>query len=57
MFTEQYRMGRRTLMELVNMYESYAAMERDQVGLKYDIARIKLEIAREHGILVDGSRI
>lgn len=57
MFTEQYRMGRRTLMELVNMYESYADMARDQAGLKYDIALIELEMAREYGILVDGSSI
>lgn len=57
MFTEQYRMGRRTLMELVNMYESYADMAREQAGLKYDIALIELEMAREYGILVDGSSI
>lgn len=57
MFARQYKLGRRTLMELVNMYESYAAMERAQAALKYDIARIKLEMARQHGILVDGSSI
>ncbi len=57
MFTAQYKVGRRTLMELVNMYESYADMARDQAGLKYDIALIELEIAREYGILVDGSSI
>ena len=57
MFTEQYRMGRRSLMDLVNMYESYAQMAHAQAGLKYDIALIKLEIARQHGILVDGTSI
>lgn len=57
MFTDQYRMGRRSLMELVNMYESYADMAHAQAGLKYDIALIELEMAREHGILVDGSQI
>lgn len=57
MFARQYKLGRRTLMELVTMYESYAAMERAQAALKYDIARIKLEMARQHGILVDGSSI
>ncbi|PTV93751.1 adhesin transport system outer membrane protein [Rhodobacter aestuarii] len=57
MFTEQYRMGRRTLMELVSMYETYAQMAHAQAGLKYDIALIKLEIARQHGILIDGSSI
>lgn len=57
MFTEQYKMGRRTLMDLVSMYESYAQMAHSQAGLKYDIALIKLEIARKHGILVDGGTI
>lgn len=57
MFTEQYRAGRRTLMELVTMYETYAQMQRDQIGLKYDIALIKLEIARQRGLLVDGASI
>lgn len=57
LFTEQYRMGRRSLMDLVNMYESYAQMAHAQAGLKYDIALIEVEIARQHGILVDGSNI
>lgn len=57
LFARQYKLGRRSLMELVSMYESFAAMERDQAALKYDIARIKLEMLRERGILVDGGRI
>lgn len=57
LFTEQYRMGRRSLMDLVNMYESYAQMAHAQAGLKYDIALIEVEIARQHGILVDGNNI
>lgn len=57
MFTEQYKMGRRSLMDLVSMYENHAQMAHAQAGLKYDIALIELEIARKHGILVDGSNI
>ena len=57
LFTEQYRLGRRSLMDLVSQYESFAQMAHAQAGLKYDIALIKLEIARQHGILVDGSSI
>lgn len=57
MFTEQYRMGRRSLMDLVSMYESYARMAHDQAGLKYDIALVEVELARQHGILVDGGSI
>lgn len=57
MFARQYKLGRRSLMELVSMHETFAAMEREQATLKYDIARIKLELAREHGALADGDRI
>jgi len=57
LFKRQYQMGRRRLMELVSNYESYAALKRAEVALQYDIALIKLDLAREHGILVGGSRI
>ena len=57
MFTEQYKVGRRTLLELVNMYESYAAMERAQIALKYDIALLEIDIASELGLLADGTSI
>jgi adhesin transport system outer membrane protein len=57
LFTEQYKVGRRTLLELVNMYESYAAMERAHIALKYDIALLEIDIARELGLLADGTNI
>lgn len=57
LFTEQYKVGRRTLLELVNMYESYAAMERAQIALKYEIALLEIDIARELGLLADGTNI
>lgn len=57
LFKRQYKMGRRRLMELVGNYESYAAMKRAQVGLRYEISLTELEIARVQGLLVDGSRI
>lgn len=57
MFTEQYKVGRRPLMELVGMYETYSRLERDQAALKYDIALIELKIAMERGVLVDGARM
>ncbi|SIS67167.1 TolC family protein [Phaeovulum vinaykumarii] len=56
-FTAQYRVGRRPLMELVSMYETYAALGRTQVGLAYDIALVELQIAAEDGLLVDGTNI
>lgn len=57
MFTEQYKVGRRPLMELVGMYESFVRLERDQTALKYEIAALKLKIALERGVLVDGARM
>lgn len=57
MFEEQYKLGRRPLMELVGLYETWARLERDQAGLAYDIALARLRIGLENGVLVDGSRM
>ncbi|MFZ1470071.1 MAG: TolC family protein [Paracoccaceae bacterium] len=55
LFTEQYKAGRRTLLELVSQFESYARMQRDQTSLKYQIVLARLDIARQRGVLVDGA--
>lgn len=57
LFVEQYKLGRRTLLELVGQYDSYARAERDQASLRYEIALLQLEIARDRGLLVDGARM
>jgi adhesin transport system outer membrane protein len=57
MFTEQYKVGRRTLLELVGQFDSTARLERDQAALKYEIALKQLELARDAGALVDGERL
>jgi adhesin transport system outer membrane protein len=57
LFTEQYEVGRRTLLELVNQYESFARTEREHAALKYEIALRQLQIARVRGQLVDGARL
>ena len=57
MFTEQYKVGRRSLLELVQQYESFARTERDQVALKYIATDLRLQIALERGALVDGARM
>ncbi|MFN3722486.1 MAG: TolC family protein [Paracoccaceae bacterium] len=57
MFTEQYKVGRRTLLELVQQYESFARTERDQAALKYMAIDLRLQIALERGVLVDGARM
>lgn len=57
LFTQQYKVGRRTLLELVGQYDAYARLQRDQAALGYDMALIDLEIARDRGELVDGARM
>ena len=57
LFTEQYQVGRRSLLELVGQFDGYARLERDQVSLRYDIALLQLELARDRGQLVDGARM
>ncbi|MBL4915717.1 TolC family protein [Szabonella alba] len=56
-FTEQYTLGRRPLMELVGLYETWARLQRDQAALPYDMALAQLRIGLENGVLVDGSRM
>jgi adhesin transport system outer membrane protein len=57
LFTEQYTLGRRTLLELVSKYDAFAQLERDQAALRFDIALRSIEIARDLGLLVDGERL
>ena len=54
MFTEQYKFGRRPLMELVGMFETYSGIERQQASLRYDMALLQLQMAQLRGVLVDG---
>ena len=57
LFTEQYKAGRRSLLELVGQYDAYARLERDQVSISYDVALLELQIARDRGVLVDGANL
>ncbi len=57
LFSEQYKLGRRSLLELVSQYDAFAQMQRDQETLRFEIALRSLEIARDLGLLVDGERL
>jgi adhesin transport system outer membrane protein len=57
MFTEQYKVGRRSLLELVSEHERTARLARDQAALRYEIVLKRLAIARERGVLVDGAQM
>lgn len=57
LFTEQYKVGRSSLLELVGQYDAFARLKRDQVSLRYEIALRQLEMARDMGLLVDGAQL
>ena len=56
-FQEQYDAGQRQVMDVVGVYETYARQQQAQVVLKYDVVRLKIEMAELQGVLADGSAI
>ena len=44
-------------MDGVGVYESYARQQRRLLEIKYQIAQLKLQIARDLGLLADGAKI
>ena len=44
-------------MDVISNYETSMRLERDYVRVKYDRARVRLEIASVFGALVNGSDI
>ncbi|MCF6444597.1 TolC family protein [Nereida sp. MMG025] len=57
LFEEQYEAGQRPVMDLIGVYETKINAERDHISHAYDIARTKLKIAKELGLLADGEEI
>ncbi|MGR3503222.1 TolC family protein [Pseudaestuariivita sp.] len=57
LFQSQYQGGTRQVMDVVGVYETYAAAEERRIQLRYEAARTELEIARELGVLADGASI
>lgn len=57
LFDRQYRAGVRPVMEVVTVYETKLRVEREKIGYAYKAALVKLKIARELGVLVDGADI
>jgi adhesin transport system outer membrane protein len=56
-FAEQQRSGHRAVPEVVGIFETKVRTEREAVSLRYEIARIRLQIAAEMGTLVNGEQI
>jgi adhesin transport system outer membrane protein len=56
-FQRQYDAGQRQVMDVVGVYETFARQQQSQVTLKYDVVRLRLEMARILGVLADGTEI
>lgn len=57
LFQQQYDAGQRQVMDVVGVYETFATRQTAEVGLKYELALARLEMARHLGLLADGSKI
>ena len=57
LFQEQYDSGQRQVMDVVGVYETFARAQQSEVGLKYRAVLVRLEMARDLGLLADGSEI
>ena len=57
LFQGQYDAGQRQVMDVVGVYETFAEQQSRQVGLKYELALARLQLARVMGVLADGGRI
>jgi adhesin transport system outer membrane protein len=57
LFQEQYDAGRRQVMDVVGVYETFAARQEAEVTLKYDALRLQVELARVQGVLANGDQI
>lgn len=57
LFQRQYDAGQRQVMDVVGVYESFAARQTAGLDLSYDLALTRLQLARDLGLLADGSEI
>ncbi|WP_299045712.1 TolC family protein [uncultured Tateyamaria sp.] len=57
LFQDQYSAGQRQVMDVVGVYETFAARQVAEVLLKYEARRLQVELARVQGVLADGEQI
>jgi len=57
LFDRQYQAGQRPIMDVVRVYETKVSTEREQIGIKHQIALVELQLAHLMGALVDGEDI
>lgn len=56
-YAQQQREGQRGVADVVTIFETRLRAEREAAGLRYDVARVAVEIAALRGVLVDGDKI
>lgn len=56
-YAAQQKAGQRAVPDVISIFETKVRSERDAVALKYDVARVELQIAAHKGTLVDGAQI
>ena len=57
LFRQQYDAGQRQVLDVVNVYETFARQQQAEVTLKYETLRLKIEMADLIGVLADGNAI
>ncbi|MEL7099889.1 MAG: TolC family protein [Pseudomonadota bacterium] len=57
LFQAQYGAGRRQVMDVVGVYETFAARQAAEITLKFEVKRLEIEIARLQGVLAEGNAI
>ncbi|MEP4197631.1 MAG: TolC family protein [Aliishimia sp.] len=57
LFQEQFDAGQRQVLDVVQVYETFARQQESEISLKYEAALSRLELARVLGILADGEAI
>ncbi|APX10925.1 transporter [Tateyamaria omphalii] len=57
LFQNQYRAGQRQVMDVVGVYETFAARQVAEVLLTFEALRLEVELARVQGVLADGEQI
>lgn len=57
LFRAQYEAGRRPVMDVVGVYETFAARQASEITLKFEALSLQIELARVQGVLADGEQI
>lgn len=57
LFQAQYKAGQRQVMDVVGVYETFARAQTAEVTLKFEAAKLRIEMARILGVLADGDLI